>query len=392
MTKKAKIKHATRVQTWNQYIGTNIGRTLCLMCQRNYITPFEFVCCHVLAESQGGSVSVENLRPLCTWCNLSMGTQHMKEFARINYPQSPLLLTLPDPPTVAIPSPTPNTTFIINVVLPNGSVSNYTPQNVNFPNHNISSDNVQSVSVPKITNPVNINYQSSVEKLRCEPCGKTFARKDAVVRHIQNKHCKEGGQTLIEAPAFVPISDFTEAMAKVKSEMITAIKAEFSATRRLTNGSIDNQNKLNVIPLTNQDDLIYMLMKQESYEIAINFINKCVSGKLKGDRQLIEKIYFPNDKKPAFMYTNQSRKELVYYNKDHQRVIETNLQAMAKLIAQNIKSSYIIIRHALIKYKGSNPYKLDLVAVNQRILELGDINCQMELFKTLNIPIENDIN
>ncbi len=81
------ISHAMRVQVWNYWIGLEIGKTFCLLCQRNIITQLEFICGHVLAKSRGGEISIENLRPICFWCNCSMGTHHMYNFAKANYPQ-----------------------------------------------------------------------------------------------------------------------------------------------------------------------------------------------------------------------------------------------------------------------------------------------------------------
>ncbi len=96
------------------------------------------------------------------------------------------------------------------------------------------------------------------------------------------------------------------------------------------------------------------------------------------------------------MYTNKSRKELVYYNKNLKRVIENNLQSMAKFIAQNMKRCYLNASNFLKQIKGSpdrpKTYESDLIAINHRIHELGNIDYQMELLRNINIPIENDIN
>jgi len=54
----------------------------CLCCQHTAITPFLFECAHVMAESQGGSTTVENLRPCCAMCNRSMGKRNFFEFQK----------------------------------------------------------------------------------------------------------------------------------------------------------------------------------------------------------------------------------------------------------------------------------------------------------------------
>jgi hypothetical protein len=42
----------------------------------------DFHCGHVTAEANGGVTSIENLRPICKACNLSMRTENMEEFKK----------------------------------------------------------------------------------------------------------------------------------------------------------------------------------------------------------------------------------------------------------------------------------------------------------------------
>ena len=87
MTNK-KIPQCVRQQVWNSYIGDDIGKTKCLLCEQNDITPFQFHCAHVIAKSRDGKCDVSNLRPLCSVCNQSMTFHNMIEFARKFHPQS----------------------------------------------------------------------------------------------------------------------------------------------------------------------------------------------------------------------------------------------------------------------------------------------------------------
>ena len=41
-----------------------------------------FHCGHIIAESKGGELSVNNLKPICQSCNSSMGTQNMDEYIK----------------------------------------------------------------------------------------------------------------------------------------------------------------------------------------------------------------------------------------------------------------------------------------------------------------------
>lgn len=78
--KKQKIPQPLRELCWNTYVGRTIGETKCLCCGIKDITPFNFNCGHVIAEAKGGKVVIENLRPICSGCNSSMGSDNMEVF------------------------------------------------------------------------------------------------------------------------------------------------------------------------------------------------------------------------------------------------------------------------------------------------------------------------
>ncbi len=81
-------------QVWDFHIGEEIGKILCLICENNSITQHEFWCGHVVAESNGGKTSVENLRPICLCCYLSMSsTDNMLDFAKAKYPESAIIIS-----------------------------------------------------------------------------------------------------------------------------------------------------------------------------------------------------------------------------------------------------------------------------------------------------------
>ncbi len=67
-------------RVWNKYIGKERGTNKCLCCNDKEISQMDFECGHVLARTNGGKNSVENLRPICGLCNKSMGSVHMLEF------------------------------------------------------------------------------------------------------------------------------------------------------------------------------------------------------------------------------------------------------------------------------------------------------------------------
>ena len=46
------------------------------------ISVHNFECGHVVAESKGGITCISNLRPICSRCNASIGTDNMIDFMK----------------------------------------------------------------------------------------------------------------------------------------------------------------------------------------------------------------------------------------------------------------------------------------------------------------------
>lgn len=82
--KKQKIPAIIKKLVWNTYIGEDIGKCKCLCCKKVDITQLNFICGHIISEYNGGKINVENMRPICSSCNLSMGTKNMHDFI-LNY-------------------------------------------------------------------------------------------------------------------------------------------------------------------------------------------------------------------------------------------------------------------------------------------------------------------
>ena len=82
-TPKKTIPKAMKRLVWNTYIGDEVGKALCTCCNHVYIHQIEFHCGHVISEAQGGKITLDNLRPICAQCNLSMRTMNMDEFKKM---------------------------------------------------------------------------------------------------------------------------------------------------------------------------------------------------------------------------------------------------------------------------------------------------------------------
>tara|TARA_E500000178_G_C17027681_1_gene758879 strand:+ start:2483 stop:3526 length:1044 start_codon:yes stop_codon:yes gene_type:complete len=85
--KKQKIPQTKRKIIWEKYMGNKM-RELCFCCKKNEITSFGFHCGHIKSEADGGTMDIDNMRPICGSCNSSMGTQNMKEFMRVHFPKN----------------------------------------------------------------------------------------------------------------------------------------------------------------------------------------------------------------------------------------------------------------------------------------------------------------
>jgi ankyrin repeat protein len=78
--RRKKIPKRIRTLVWNKYVGEDTPRAKCFCCRDTTISFSAFDCGHVIAESKGGDMTINNLRPVCHECNLSMGTRSMNDF------------------------------------------------------------------------------------------------------------------------------------------------------------------------------------------------------------------------------------------------------------------------------------------------------------------------
>lgn len=74
---RKKIPNALRLAVWNDFAKYT---EICFCCKREKISIANFECGHVVSVKNGGSDTIQNLRPICSQCNRSMGTKNMLEF------------------------------------------------------------------------------------------------------------------------------------------------------------------------------------------------------------------------------------------------------------------------------------------------------------------------
>jgi 5-methylcytosine-specific restriction endonuclease McrA len=81
---KRKIPAAIRQQVWLTYCGKKFEHRCSVQWCTNMLTPFTFEVGHNVPESKGGSSELDNLKPLCSNCNKSMGnTYTIDEFSAL---------------------------------------------------------------------------------------------------------------------------------------------------------------------------------------------------------------------------------------------------------------------------------------------------------------------
>jgi len=84
---KRKIPYSLKSIIWNKYIGEHIGVSPCWCCNEISIDKRAFHAGHIIPESKGGKVTIDNLRPICASCNTSMRDQNMFEFIKTYFPR-----------------------------------------------------------------------------------------------------------------------------------------------------------------------------------------------------------------------------------------------------------------------------------------------------------------
>jgi hypothetical protein len=77
--KKENIPRVVKNSLWIiAFKDSRVG--VCQCCRREPITINNFHSGHVIAEKNGGSTTLDNMRCICPFCNISMKTQNMDTF------------------------------------------------------------------------------------------------------------------------------------------------------------------------------------------------------------------------------------------------------------------------------------------------------------------------
>ena len=87
--KKSSIPKAIREQCWIKNFGKVFNHSCYINWCDNEISVFDFHVGHNKPESKGGGLNIDNLKPICARCNLSMSNNYtITEWDKLNNTQS----------------------------------------------------------------------------------------------------------------------------------------------------------------------------------------------------------------------------------------------------------------------------------------------------------------
>jgi len=86
--KKATIPKAVREQCWIATMGEKYKAKCYISWCKNEINVFDFHVGHDVPESKGGELDINNLKPICARCNLSMSDNYtIQEWSKLSKPK-----------------------------------------------------------------------------------------------------------------------------------------------------------------------------------------------------------------------------------------------------------------------------------------------------------------
>jgi len=82
--KRKTIPKSVKDTLWDSSFGREAGVGDCYCCKK-HIYSRSFHAGHIVSVHDGGNNNIDNLKPICAECNLSMGTQNLEEFKNMYY-------------------------------------------------------------------------------------------------------------------------------------------------------------------------------------------------------------------------------------------------------------------------------------------------------------------
>lgn len=82
-----KVPQSVKIDAWSKYVG-KFYSAYCICCNNNEIKSTNFHAGHMVSYANGGLAIVNNILPICSVCNLSMGARNMDEYISNHYPDN----------------------------------------------------------------------------------------------------------------------------------------------------------------------------------------------------------------------------------------------------------------------------------------------------------------
>lgn len=86
-SKKA-VPKSLKIQSWNKFIGNHHAQALCIVCNSNVLSQLDFEAGHIISKKNNGSTNIDNILPICSSCNRSMGSTNMQEYIIEFHPEN----------------------------------------------------------------------------------------------------------------------------------------------------------------------------------------------------------------------------------------------------------------------------------------------------------------
>jgi len=83
--RKKRIPKQVKTECWNNWMGEGARNGKCKCCGRIQLDILNFHAGHIISEKNGGLPESKNLIPICSSCNLSMGTENYQDYMKNHY-------------------------------------------------------------------------------------------------------------------------------------------------------------------------------------------------------------------------------------------------------------------------------------------------------------------
>jgi hypothetical protein len=214
-TTRKSIPQTLRFAVWNKYFEKKTeDKCLCCKYMPLYITNFD--CGHIISHKHGGTIHIDNLKPICRTCNLSMGAMNMNDFIskygfdninttlhktnENNYNSEAIkdIKGIKDIKDIEDNENNKNNENNDNI---NDNIIDKINDNVINNNNDNSNNNNDDVLIINTNNVININNVINTKeyngnsigtdkKLTCVYCQMLFTRKDNLTKH-ERERCKQ---------------------------------------------------------------------------------------------------------------------------------------------------------------------------------------------------------